>query len=132
MVKEVSPKQAWRILQEEPGAVLLDVRSRMEFDYVGHPVGAVNIPLQDPPGAENDPAFTDKAAARLGAAGKTAPVLALCRSGQRSMAAAQLLEQAGFQRVANIAQGFEGERDERGRRGCLGGWRFHGLPWEQT
>ena len=132
MVEEVTPIKAWKMLQDEPEAILLDVRSRVEFDYVGHPVDAVNVPLQEFPDWQNDPAFTEKVIDRLGQAGKAATVLTLCRSGKRSMTAAELLEQAGFKRTINIAQGFEGDMDENRHRGNLNGWRFHDLPWEQT
>ena len=61
-----------------------------------------------------------------------APVLLFCRSGQRSLDAAKALEAAGFQRLINIIDGFEGPLDQHNHRGNLGGWRFNGLPWEQS
>ena len=132
MVTEVTPAQAWKILRENSNAILLDVRSRVEFDYVGHPVGAVNVPIQEPPLWQNDPAFTDKVIERLGEASKQATVLTLCRSGKRSMLAAQWLEAQGYKDTVNVAEGFEGDLDENRHRGNVNGWRFHGLPWEQT
>jgi rhodanese-related sulfurtransferase len=138
MIREITPGEAWEMLQSDPRTVVLDVRSKVEFDYVGHPVGAVHVAWQEFPGWQPDPQFVDKARQRLsGLRGAAKPeteltVLSLCRSGARSRAAAQVLADAGFQRVYNIAQGFEGDRDEQGHRGTLGGWRFHGLPWEQT
>jgi rhodanese-related sulfurtransferase len=48
------------------------------------------------------------------------------------MAAARALAAAGFTRLYNVAEGFEGDRDADSHRGALGGWRYHGLPWEQT
>ena len=132
MVSEVNPKQAWKILQDDPDAVLLDVRSKVEFDYVGHPVGAVHVPIQEAPGWHTDPEFAQKVIEQLGEASKDATVLTLCRSGKRSMLAAQLLEQQGYRDTVNIAEGFEGDPDENRHRGNLNGWRFHGLPWEQT
>jgi len=59
-------------------------------------------------------------------------VLLLCRSGVRSVDAAKALEAAGYQHLVNILEGFEGPLDEHKHRGTLGGWRFHGLPWEQS
>ena len=112
MVSEVNPKQAWKMLLDDPDLILLDVRSRVEFDYVGHPIGAVNIPLQEPPGWQTDPDFTEKVIERLGEASKDATVLTLCRSGKRSMLAAQLLEKQGYKDTVNIAEGFEGDPDE--------------------
>lgn len=132
MVSEVNPKQAWKMLQDDPDAVLLDVRSKVEFDYVGHPVGAVHVPIQEAPDWQTDPEFAKKVIERLGEASKEVTVLTLCRSGKRSMLAAQLLEQQGYRDTVNIAEGFEGDPDENRHRGNLNGWRFHGLPWEQT
>ena len=132
MVSEVNPKQAWKMLQDDPDAVLLDVRSKVEFDYVGHPIGAVHVPIQEAPDWHTDPDFTQKVIEQLGEASKNATVLTLCRSGKRSMLAAQLLEQQGYRDTVNIAEGFEGDPDENRHRGNLNGWRFHGLPWEQT
>jgi len=136
-VKEITPGEAWEMLQASPRAVVLDVRSKVEFDYVGHPVGAVHVPWQEFPTWQADPQFVDKARRKLAERGTASPekdlaVLSLCRSGSRSRAAAQALAAAGFERVYNVAQGFEGDRDQDGHRGMIGGWRFHGLPWEQT
>lgn len=61
-----------------------------------------------------------------------APVLLLCRSGQRSLEAAMVLEQAGYQHLVNILDGFEGPLDGNKHRGNLAGWRFSGLPWVQN
>jgi rhodanese-related sulfurtransferase len=63
---------------------------------------------------------------------KSAPVLLLCRSGQRSVDAAKALEANGYTHLINILEGFEGPLDEHKHRGSLGGWRFHGLPWQQS
>ena len=132
MVTEVTPKQAWKMLQDKPDMILLDVRSKVEFDYVGHPIDAVNIPIQEAPDWQPDPAFSSKVIERLGEASKDSTVLTLCRSGKRSMLAATLLEEQGYKDTVNIAEGFEGDPDENRHRGNLNGWRFHGLPWEQT
>ncbi len=132
MVTEVTPKQAWKMLQDNPDTILLDVRSKVEFDYVGHPIDAVNIPIQEAPDWQTDPAFTGKVIEKLGEASKDSTVLTLCRSGKRSMLAATLLEEQGYKDTVNIAEGFEGDTDENRHRGNLNGWRFHGLPWEQT
>ncbi len=132
MVAETNPKQAWKILQENPDAILLDVRSKVEFDYVGHPVGAVHVPLQEFPDWQTDPDFSQKVIELLGTASRDVTVLTLCRSGKRSMLAAQLLEAQGYKDTVNIAEGFEGDPDENRHRGNVNGWRYHGLPWEQT
>ena len=132
MVTEVNPKQAWKMLQDNPDSILLDVRSKVEFDYVGHPVGAVHVPIQEAPDWQTDPDFTQKVIEQLGETSKNVTVLTLCRSGKRSMLAAQLLEEQGYRDTVNIAEGFEGDPDENRQRGNLNGWRFHRLPWEQT
>ncbi|MDE0157876.1 MAG: rhodanese-like domain-containing protein [Gammaproteobacteria bacterium] len=132
MVAEVNPKQAWNILREKPTAILLDVRSKVEFDYVGHPVDAVHVPIQEAPDWQTDPDFVQKVIERLGESSRDITILTICRSGKRSMLAAQLLEAQGYTHTANIAEGFEGDLDENRHRGNVNGWRFHGLPWEQT
>jgi len=62
----------------------------------------------------------------------TRPVLLICRSGHRSMFAGEALEAAGFSAVINVLEGFEGPLDEQYHRGTLGGWRWRGLPWQQS
>jgi rhodanese-related sulfurtransferase len=136
-IKEVSPSQAMQILSEDENAILLDVRMKLEFDYVGHPPQAINIPWQESPGQAENPDFVDMVRGELAHRYRNANVedltiLTLCRSGSRSRHAAKKLLANGFLRVINIAEGFEGDPDENRHRGTLNGWRFHGLPWEQT
>lgn len=135
-VKNVTPDEAWEILQRGSGAVLVDVRTRMEYDYVGHPKGAFHVPWQEWPEWRTNSQFVNDVRTSLTRGGahspETIPVLTLCRSGQRSLAAAQALSMAGFAEVYNIIEGFEGKCDAEGHRNTLGGWRFRGLPWEQT
>jgi len=136
-VDEVSPLEAHEKLITEKFAVLLDVRSKLEFDYVGHPVGAINVPWQSPPGWELNPAFFEEVAYSLKERfPETSPeevtVFAMCRSGKRSFDAATYLKESGFGKAVNIAEGFEGDLDVNKHRGNTNGWRFHCLPWEQT
>jgi rhodanese-related sulfurtransferase len=135
-IANIPPPQAHRLYEDDADAVLIDVRSKMEFDYVGHPIGAIHMPWAEFPDWSADPArFVARVRERLAAMGgpvETRPLLLLCRSGARSMAAAQALAGAGFTRLYNVAEGFEGDKDAASHRGNLGGWRFHGLPWEQT
>ncbi len=77
-----------------------------------------------------NPAFTEQVLTTI--SDLKTPVLLLCRSGQRSMAAAKHLYEAGFTQLINIDQGFEGGLDANKHRGNLGGWRFHNLPWQQS
>jgi len=37
----------------------------------------------------------------------------------------------GYKHCYNIAEGFEGDKDDAGHRGTIGGWKVHGLPWVQ-
>ncbi|OGT35300.1 MAG: sulfurtransferase [Gammaproteobacteria bacterium RBG_16_51_14] len=138
MIKDISAQQAWLMLQTRADAVLLDVRSTMEYYYVGHPAGALHIPLKEPPDWAMEQDFVEKVSSALvnktGDMGNmlSAPVLIICRSGKRSMEAAAELSRQGFEEIYNIAEGFEGDKDEKNHRNTINGWRFHNLPWEQT
>ena len=134
-IKRVTPPEAAAILNEDDSAVLIDVRSKVEFDYVGHPVGAVNIIWKDYPAWEENTRFVEQVRAHLADNGgdvPTRPILSICRSGARSMAAAKLLESAGYSNLYNVEEGFEGDKDENSHRRCVNGWLFHDLAWEQT
>jgi rhodanese-related sulfurtransferase len=131
-VKSLSPKDAYALLQAHPNALLVDVRSQMEYLFVGHAVGAIHIAWIDEPDWKINPHFvTLVRQAMLGGAGGAAPVLLICRSGVRSLDAGKALVDAGIGDVYNVAEGFEGGLDEQHHRSTVGGWRFHGLPWEQ-
>lgn len=138
MIDEVTPVEAWELLNNNPQAVLLDVRSRVEYEYVGHPPDSVNIPWKDAPDWQIDPAFTDKVRATMVSLRpdvrrcEELPILMLCRSGARSRTAGELLQQQGFTRVYNVAEGFEGDRDQNMHRNTINGWRVRGLPWVQS
>lgn len=135
MVEDISPTQAWHRLQADPQAQLVDVRTDAEWAFVGLPDlgGAgkrpVLIPWQVYPTMQPNPDFIG----RLRQAGLTADseILFLCRSGARSMAAAQAAIAAGFPHAYNIADGFEGNPDGEGHRGVAAGWKAEGLPWSQ-
>ncbi len=130
MIKELNPLQAWDFMQKNPKGVLVDVRTRIEYSHVGHPTGSINIVWKEAPEWRINPAFVDEV--KKVVTDTQTPLLLLCRSGQRSMDAAKELEKAGFQQLINIKEGFEGALDGHKHRGKLGGWRFHGLPWEQS
>ena len=130
MIENLNPQQAWELLQQNTKAVLVDVRSKIEHAFVGHPPGAVHIPWKEAPDWLVNPKFVAEVDKLV--PDKNAPVLLLCRSGQRSVDAAKALEEAGFSRLINIIDGFEGPLDQHKQRGNLGGWRFNGLPWEQS
>jgi len=136
-LKEIDPVAAHEILQANPRAVLIDIRSSMEFLFVGHPSGAVHIPWIDEPDWVINPQFAPQVRKlMLGGVGaqhrdSDAPVILICRSGKRSREAGEFLLEQGFTEVYNISEGFEGDLDEHHHRSTIGGWRFRGLPWEQ-
>lgn len=136
-VQSLTPPEAYDLLHENPRAVLIDVRSGMEFLFIGHPVGAIHVPWMDEPDWEENPHFAREVRkVLLGGAvcdedAGCAPVLLICRSGKRSLRAGERLIAEGFTNVFNVAEGFEGELDDNHHRSTLGGWRYHGLPWEQ-
>lgn len=132
---DVTPDDAWRMLVEDPRAVLVDVRTDAEWAYVGNPdlaklgKAVVRVSWQEFPAMEVNPNFV----AELGSAGveKDQTLLFICRSGARSKSAALVMTDAGFTACHNVAEGFEGDCDSDGHRGKVGGWRQRGLPWVQ-
>lgn len=129
-VTSIDPKSAWQTYQQTPSALLVDVRSSMEFLFVGHPKKAVNIPWIDEPDWIINPDFADDIAQACGG-DKNCLVILICRSGVRSLEAGNYLLTQGFTKVYNVLEGFEGELDANYQRSTVGGWRYHQLPWEQ-
>jgi len=135
MVENVPPTKVWEALRSDPQAQLVDVRTEPEWAFVGVPdlapvaKQAVLIPWQVYPAMQRNDAFVD----HLRQAGFTPDhhIYFLCRSGQRSMAAAQVAQEAGFPHVYNISDGFEGGVDADGHRGVKAGWKADALPWRQ-
>jgi sulfur dioxygenase len=124
---DISPQLAWQWFQTGE-AVLVDVRSDAERAWVGWVPGAVALAWKQWPGMVMNAAFDENLKASVQAGKK---VVLLCRSGVRSIAAAQRATELGL--VAyNILEGFEGDPDDQAHRGQQGGWRFHGLPWQQS
>jgi sulfur dioxygenase len=108
-------------------AVLVDVRTDAEREWVGFVPGAVALAWKQWPGMAVNGAFDDGIKAAV-PRGKKAVLL--CRSGVRSIAAAKRATELGIE-AYNILEGFEGDPDENAQRGRKGGWRFRGLPWRQ-
>lgn len=135
--RELSPSQAHELLMANPKALLIDIRSSMEYLFVGHPIGAIHIPWLDEPNWERNPDFIKEIRKLLlgGAVCEHAqdcpPLILICRSGKRSKDAGRALIDAGLTNVFHIDEGFEGDLDEHHHRSSKGGWRFRGLPWEQ-
>jgi len=136
-VISVSPKQAHELMQNDPRSVLIDVRSSMEFLFVGHAVGSIHIPWIDEPDWVVNPHFaTQVRQVLLGGVSHShltgsVPVILICRSGKRSLEAGEQLIKEGMDAVYNVDEGFEGELDSKHHRSSVGGWRYHQLPWEQ-
>lgn len=125
----LTPREAFDLRQEVKGAQLVDVRTKAEFYWVGRIPGAVEIEFSFYPGNVRNPDFLTQLE---GVVDRDAPVMFLCRSGNRSHHAAMLATQAGYSECYNVLEGFEGDRDASGHRNCVGGWRAAGLPWTQT
>ena len=132
---DITPVRAWAMLVDDPEAVLVDCRTEAEWRFVDVPdlseLGrdVVYVEWNRTDGSHND-GFVDD----LKAAGVTPgerPVVFLCRSGNRSIGAAEAATDAGIGPSYNILDGFEGNLDERGHRGGTG-WKAVGLPWVQS
>lgn len=130
---ELTLEEAWAMLRDEPAAVLVDVRTTAEWNFVGVPTldelgkETRHVEWSTYPGGAHNPAFVDQSTAGLEPG---VPILLLCRSGARSLAAAKALTSAGHGPAYNISAGFEGPLDAAGHRS--GGWRHSGLPWRQS
>jgi len=123
----VPPKLAFDLLSAG-AAQLVDVRTAEERKFVGHVPGSLHVAWASGTSLTRNPRFVRELEAKTG---KTATILLLCRSGKRSALAAEAAAQAGFTRVFNVLEGFEGEIDSQQHRGGNDGWRSHGLPWIQ-
>jgi rhodanese-related sulfurtransferase len=133
---DLTPRQTYDLLAEDPRAVLVDCRTAAEWSYVGLPdlssLGRDVVTLEwqrFPGGTPNTDFLAELAAAGVGA---DVPVAFLCRSGARSRAAAEAATAAGYERAYNISDGFEGPTDGDGHRGGVAGWKADGLPWKQS
>jgi rhodanese-related sulfurtransferase len=134
-VPDVTAEAAYAALRDDPDAVLVDVRTDAEWNFVGLPdlsaLGKqpVLIPWQMYPSMQVNGGFADQLH-RAGVSA-TSKVYYICRSGARSLAAGQAAQQAGFPHAFNLADGFEGPVDAEGHRGTVAGWKAAGLPWRQ-
>ena len=122
----LTPKEAYAVAQLAPGAKLVDVRTRAEWDWVGRIPGAEEIEWISYPGNQPNSHFLTQLKQQVDA---EALVMFICRSGVRSHQAASLASEAGYN-AYNVLEGFEGDKDAHGQRGKVGGWRHAGLPWK--
>ncbi len=135
---DITPEQAWKLLSDNPRAVLVDVRTDAEWRFVGVPdlssLGREVLYIEwntfDGKRNENFLAeLTDRVPPADADQGER-PVVFLCRSGNRSIGAAELATEAGIAPSYNVLDGFEGHLNAEGHRGDTG-WRAIGLPWKQ-
>ncbi|MDK9704224.1 MAG: rhodanese-like domain-containing protein [Sulfuritalea sp.] len=125
----LTPREAHELLQLAPGARLIDVRTKAEWDWVGRVPGALEIEWMAYPGNQLNAHFLQTLKHSVTT---ESLLLFLCRSGQRSHAAAKTATEAGFPDCYNILEGFEGNKDANGQRNRSGGWRANNLPWHQS
>jgi rhodanese-related sulfurtransferase len=132
--RNLLPKMAVDRLNENPEAVLIDVRTSAEHKYVGFPENSILIPWFDEPDLNSDPsAFCKAVNNHLSDRSDilSTELILICRSGFRSNEALKCLQTNGFTCVSHVASGFEGDLDENDHRGNLNGWRNDGMPWSQ-
>ncbi len=131
---DITPQESWKLLNDNPDAVLVDVRTDSEWRSVGVPdlsgLGRQVVFVDwNSFGGRAENFVADLIAA--GVAPGERPVIFLCRAGNRSIPAAEAATAAGIGPSYNMLEGFEGRPDEAGRRGVTG-WRAEGLPWTQS
>ena len=122
----VTPEEAWR-LHSGRAATIVDVRTRPEWEFVGHVEGAPLIEWRAYGAGSLNPQFLEQLAGEFD---REHAILFLCRSAARSHSAAEVATRAGFKNAFNVLEGFEGGLDAEGHRGSTG-WRAAGLPWQQ-
>jgi rhodanese-related sulfurtransferase len=135
---DVTASDAWDRLQSNPEAVLIDVRTKVEWQLIGKPdlssVGKEPIYLEWVTMKGVNKNFVDelKAALEDQNIASDAPLIFMCQSGGRSKVAAMQCTEIGYSTCYNLADGFEGDLDEHKHRNSVNGWKFSGLPWTQS
>ena len=135
----VPVETTWERLKANPKAVLIDVRTKAEWAFVGLPdlsqLGrrAVTVEWQTFPDSRVDAQFVARLSESLQASGASTSdeLFFICRSGGRSQMAAEAMAEAGYEHCHNVAEGFEGPLDDHRQRGKVAGWKAAGLPWVQ-
>lgn len=138
-IEDVSVEETWSRLKADHRSVLVDVRTRAEWAFVGLPdLSSIGkrvqaLEWQTFPDNRVDETFAARLAEVLDASGRETgdEIFFICRSGARSRKAAEMMAAAGYGRCRNVAHGFEGPLDELHHRGRLAGWKAAGLPWTQ-
>lgn len=122
----LTPEEAYQLLQNNPNAKLVDVRSRAELELVGRVPTATAIEWAFYPGMVANPDFAAQLNTQID---KEAVVIFMCRTGGRSHNAAVVAQQLGFKHTYNMIEGFEGESNAEKQRTLINGWKHAGLPW---
>lgn len=139
MVGQVTSTKAYDMIKADPEhTFIVDIRSRAEYFFVGHPPTAYNIPYRfwsastdEKSGYQDNPHFVSDMTEKFD---KTDTIIVMCRSGKRSPLACRYLEEAGFIRILDMTDGFEGDKitdktnPQYGHR-CINGWKKNNLPW---
>jgi rhodanese-related sulfurtransferase len=127
----LTPQEAFEVLQANPEALLVDVRTKAELELVGRVPGALNVEWAFYPGMVANENFAEQLAAELTNrhVGKDTVLIFLCRTGGRSNNAATVAATLGFLQAYNTLQGFEGEANADKQRTLINGWKHAGLPW---
>ena len=123
----LTPDETWTLLQDDPRAKLVDIRSREELSLVGRIPGAIEIEIKRFPAWIDNDSFLPTVRERLS---PDDLILLICRSGKRSHKAAEWLTREGFPNCFNVLEGIEGDRNEQSQR-IVNGWKMRGLPWSQ-
>ena len=137
---DVSAGEVWRVLQQDKNALLIDVRTKAEWSFVGLPDVSsaekeiICVEWQTFPSMDLNASFLSdvKQAAEAHGVSSDANLFVICRSGARSQSASIALTAAGFSKAHNVAGGFEGDLNSDRHRGHATGWKAMGLPWRQS
>jgi len=135
---DVSCAEAWQALQASPGALLVDVRTSVEWQLIGkpdlssldrEPVYLQWVTMQ---GVNENFLVELQEMLKERGADKETPLYFMCQSGGRSKMAAMQMTELGFSQCFNVYDGFEGDLDEHQHRNSISGWKVAGLPWTQS
>jgi len=127
----LTPQEAFEVLQANPGALLVDVRTKAELELVGRVPGALNVEWAFYPGMVANEDFAKQLSAELNSrqCDQDSVLIFLCRTGGRSHNAAAVAASLGFSQAYNTLEGFEGEANADKQRTLINGWKRAGLPW---
>jgi rhodanese-related sulfurtransferase len=132
---DISPRDTWTMLNDNPEAIMVDVRTTAEWTYVGFAdLTAIDkktgfVEWVSFPAMARNEKFIDQVRALV--PDPATPIVMVCRSGVRSIAAAEAMTAIGYSACYNMLEGFEGDKDHDGHRGQTGGWKQAGLAWAQ-